>query len=46
MRQLTQENSHNDYDPQVNLEVDGFMISQVVVNFVSQVNIPLEIKMD
>jgi hypothetical protein len=39
MRQLTQENLQDDYDPQVNLEVEGFMIPQVVVNFGSQVNI-------
>jgi hypothetical protein len=39
LRQLTQEKIQDDYDTQVNLEVEGFMVSQVVVDFRSQVNI-------
>jgi hypothetical protein len=40
MCQLTQqERFYDDYDPQVDLEIKGFMIPQVVVDFGSQVHI-------
>jgi hypothetical protein len=29
----------NDYDPQVDLEIDGNMVKKFIVNFGSQVNI-------
>lgn len=46
MCQLTQqERFYDDYDPQVDLEVKGFMIPQVVVDFGSQVHIlPKEVQ--
>jgi hypothetical protein len=34
-----QERFYDEYDPQVNLEVKGFMILQILVDFGSQVNI-------
>jgi hypothetical protein len=37
--QLSQERHTNDFDPQVDLEIDGHMIKEVVVDFGSQVNI-------
>jgi hypothetical protein len=39
LRQLSQERHTNDFDPQVDLEIDGHMIKQVIVDFGSQVNI-------
>jgi hypothetical protein len=39
MRQFTQEKVQEDYDPQVDLEFEGFIIPQEVVDFCSQVNI-------
>jgi hypothetical protein len=39
VRKLSQDRTTNDFDPQVDLEVNGHMIKQVVVDFGSQVNI-------
>jgi hypothetical protein len=36
---LSQERNTSDFDPQVDLEIDGHMIKQVIVDFGSQVNI-------
>jgi hypothetical protein len=39
LRQFSQDKHINDYDLQVYLEIYGHMISHVIVNFGSQVNI-------
>jgi hypothetical protein len=39
MHQLSQEAQTNDFDPQVDLEIDENLIKQVIVDFGSQVNI-------
>jgi hypothetical protein len=39
VRKLSQDRTMSDFDPQVDLEVDGHMIKQVMVDFGSQVNI-------
>lgn len=39
LHQLSQGKHFDDYDPQVGLEIDRYMINQVVVDFGLQVNI-------
>jgi hypothetical protein len=39
VRKLSQDRTTSEFDPQVDLEVDGYMIKQVMVDFGSQVNV-------
>jgi len=39
LHQLSQEIHDNDFDPEVDLEIDGHMIKEVKVDFGCQVNI-------